>query len=281
MILKKPLITVAMPVFNAGNHLRVAVNSIINQTYKNWELIIIDDGSTDDSIKSLDNIEDHRISIIRDGKNKGLAARLNQIIDMAKGHFIARMDQDDISYPNRFSIQINYFERFNSLDLIGSKAICISEKNKPVGYLPFKASHKELTATPWRGFYLPHSTWIGKVEWFRRHRYANPAPYLCEDQELLLRTHSDSKFSAINSVLLAYRVKDKVLRSKLLKTRWSVFKAYSSYFLKNKQLFFLVLTLIALIGRIFQDLLKFNFTNTIVKVEDKNILKDICRLNDV
>ena len=95
-----------MPVFNAGNHLRVAVNSIINQTYKNWELIIIDDGSTDDSIKSLDNIEDHRISIIRDGKNKGLAARLNQIIDMAKGHFIARMDQDDISYPNRFSIQL-------------------------------------------------------------------------------------------------------------------------------------------------------------------------------
>ena len=96
-----PLITVAMPIYNAGEYLPDAVNSIIAQTYTNWELFIIDDGSTDNAINSVESINDARIKILNDGLNKGLAARLNQAIDLAKGQYFARMDQDDISMPER------------------------------------------------------------------------------------------------------------------------------------------------------------------------------------
>ena len=91
-----------MPIYNAGENLRPAVISIITQSYTNWELIIIDDGSTDKSLQSIVDLIDERFIILRGAKNKGLAVRLNEIIGMAKGKFIARMDQDDISYPDRF-----------------------------------------------------------------------------------------------------------------------------------------------------------------------------------
>ena len=97
-----PLITVGMPIYNAGEVLRPAVLSIINQSYFNWELIIIDDGSTDNSLEYIQDILDPRIKIVNDGLNKGLAARLNEIMDLGRGVYFARMDQDDISYPQKF-----------------------------------------------------------------------------------------------------------------------------------------------------------------------------------
>ncbi len=132
-----PLITVAMPVYNAGKYLRSAVMSIINQSYVHWELIIIDDGSTDNAIQSLNDIEDVRVKIIQDGLNRGLAARLNEIIDMANGDFIARMDQDDLSYPDRFELQLNLLLDHPDFDMVAGKAIRISENNQTLGYLPF------------------------------------------------------------------------------------------------------------------------------------------------
>ena len=92
-----PLLSVGMPIFNAGKHLRLAVLSIIHQTFSSWELLIFDDGSTDNALESLSDLKDPRIRIFSDGLNKGLAVRLNEAIDMARGHYFARMDQDDVS----------------------------------------------------------------------------------------------------------------------------------------------------------------------------------------
>ena len=100
------LVTVAMPVYNAGKYLRLSVLSIVKQTFTNWELLIIDDGSTDDALKDIADIKDARIRIFRDGTNKGLAARLNEAVNLAQGYYFARMDQDDVSYPERFARQI-------------------------------------------------------------------------------------------------------------------------------------------------------------------------------
>ena len=80
-----PKITVAMPVFNGGEFLRPAVLSIVKQTFSDWELLIIDDGSTDGSLETIQDIQDARIRVIKDGLNKGLAARLNEAIDLARG----------------------------------------------------------------------------------------------------------------------------------------------------------------------------------------------------
>src|SRR5262245_5135592 len=82
-----PTVTVAMPIYNAGKYLRMAVSSIIFQTFTDWELIIIDDGSTDNALASISDIVDPRVKILCDRSNRGLAARLNEAIDQARGEF--------------------------------------------------------------------------------------------------------------------------------------------------------------------------------------------------
>ena len=188
-----PLVTVAMPVFNAGSYLRLAVFSIVKQTFTDWELLIIDDGSTDNALQDIADIRDARIRIFRDGENKGLAVRLNEAIDLARGSYFARMDQDDVSYPERFARQIEALEKNSLLDMVAVRAITISCDHRLTGMLPCAATQEEISVKPWRGFYLPHPTWMGRIEWFRKYRYADPGPYFCEDQELLLRSHEQSR----------------------------------------------------------------------------------------
>ena len=215
-----PLITVAMPIYNAGKYLRPAVLSIVQQTFMDWELYIIDDGSTDDALSYIADIQDSRIKVIKDGLNKGLAARLNEVINLAKGRYFARMDQDDIAYPDRFEKQIKALVENVNLDLLATRAIKITMEDRPVGYLPHAFSHAEITSAPWRGFYMPHPTWMGRLQWFKKHHYAETAPYLCEDQELLLRAHDESNFACLPDICLAYRVRDKTSLRKLLKIRY-------------------------------------------------------------
>jgi glycosyltransferase involved in cell wall biosynthesis len=226
-----PLLTVSMPVFNAGSHLRLAVLSIINQSFKNWELIIYDDGSTDNSLESLVDIKDPRILIVNDGHNKGLAVRLNETIDMARGHYFARMDQDDVSYPDRFTKQLALLEGDHTLDVIAVSAITISESNEAMGMLPCPVSHESICAKPWQGFCFAHPTWMGKIDWFRKFRYTIPGPYFCEDQELLLRSFTESRFGGIKDVLFAYRIKEKRNLPRVIKTRWSFFSIQCRYFI--------------------------------------------------
>jgi glycosyltransferase involved in cell wall biosynthesis len=250
------LITVAMPIYNAGNYLRLAVQSILAQTYPNWELLIIDDKSTDSSLDSIADIRDPRITILRDGTNKGLAARLNQAIDMAKGQYIARMDQDDISYPERFARQIELLSRKPELDLVAVRAIRISGQNEALDFFPSPLSHDQICKRPWLGFYLPHPTWMGRVEWFRKHRYKIPQSYFCEDQELLLRSYRESTFACVDEVLFAYRVRDKVDPGKLRKTRRAVFSIQAAHFRAGHQYHYLILALAAFLSRIWIDYAK-------------------------
>ena len=247
-----PLITVAMPIYNAGEYLPDAVNSIIAQTYTNWELFIIDDGSTDNAINSVESIKDARIKILNDGLNKGLAARLNQAIDLAKGQYFARMDQDDISMPERFKMQLDALEADLSLDVVAVCALKINSKSKIVGKLPSALTHQQICAKPWRGFYMPHPTWLGRIEWFRKHRYASPAPYLCEDQELLLRSYKVSQFKCVAQALLHYRVRDKINLVKSIKTRWAVLNCQLKVF-KCKEVGFNCLAIISFALRVFED----------------------------
>lgn len=247
-----PLISVAMPIYNAGDYLLDAVNSIIAQTYTNWELFIIDDGSTDNAISNVELIKDARIKILKDGLNKGLAARLNQVIDLAKGQYFARMDQDDVSMPERFKMQLDTLEADLSLDLVAARTLTINSKNKIVGSLPFASTHQQICAKPWQGFYMPHPTWLGRVEWFRKHRYASPAPYMCEDQELLLRAYKVSQFKCHVQVLLHYRVRDKINLVKSIKTRWAVLKCQLKVF-KCNEVVFKSLAIIVFILRALRD----------------------------
>lgn len=251
---KSPLVTVAMPIYNAGKDLRLAVFSIIKQTFEDWEFIIIDDGSTDNSLQSICDINDARIIVMCDGENKGLAARLNEAIDLARGQYFARMDQDDISYPERFERQLNALRSNAELDLVATRAITIDVDNNATGLYPHSFTHDEICARPWLGFYFPHPTWLGRTEWFRKYRYAVPAPLFCEDQELLLRSYTESRFQMLDETLLAYRVRDGVNWRKLIKTRMAVLKMQWRTFIQKRQFHFAIYSFAAFSGRVFLDL---------------------------
>ena len=249
----KPLITLAMPIYNAGRYLRPAVLSILQQTFRDWELIIIDDGSTDGAIEGIYDLYDPRIKVLIDGTNKGLAARLNETIDLARGRFFARMDQDDISHPDRLAKQLTLLEQNPEIDLCAVRCVAINSENELVGILPYALTHKTLCARPWIGFYLPHPTWLGRIAWFRRNRYAVPGPYFCEDQELLLRSYSASHFACTPEILFAYRVRSKLNWSKSLRTRKTLLRLQLYRFYVEGNYAFCVPAIAAAVGRVVID----------------------------
>ena len=233
--MNKPLISIGMPIYNAGMFLRLALKSILLQTFKDWELIVLDDGSTDDAIKrNIGLLKDPRISLIQDGKNFGLANRLNQAISLARGDYFARMDQDDISYPKRLTSQILALEKQPDWDLLGTRFLTINENEIPIGMSPLITEHHEIVSAPWRGLYLAHPTWMGKKSWFAKNLYAQPGPYFCEDQELLLRTHQNSVFANLPDILFAYRLREGINWRKSSKIRATLLRIRSEFFVRNK-----------------------------------------------
>ena len=125
----KPKISVLMPVYNGDQFLDKSIKSILNQTFNNFEYIIINDGSTDDSLKIIESYKDRRMKIISYSKNMGITFALNNGLNVAKGDYIARQDQDDISCPDRFMLQIEYLEN-NDVDLVDTNFIFIDENDK-------------------------------------------------------------------------------------------------------------------------------------------------------
>lgn len=122
-------ISVLMGLYNCAETLEQSVNSIINQTYQNWELILCDDGSTDNTYnvaKSLTDIDD-RIILIKNDSNKGLNITLNNCLSYASGEYIARMDGDDDCFPERFQKQIDFLESQNEFDIVSSPMIFFDE----------------------------------------------------------------------------------------------------------------------------------------------------------
>lgn len=110
-----------MPVYNAEDYLEISISSILNQTYKNFEFLIIDDGSTDNSLNIIKKYAsvDERIRFVS-RENKGLSKTLNELVEMSKGEFLARMDADDFSYPDRFEKQLNYMNNHPDIVVVGA-----------------------------------------------------------------------------------------------------------------------------------------------------------------
>ena len=228
--LTHPLVSIILPAYNAGLKLSTSVNSIINQSISDWELIILDDGSSDNSLEYIKSLNDPRILIYQDGLNRGLAYRLNQGILLAKAAFIARMDADDISFPYRLELQLNCLLKNSEIDLVSSRALVFNNSDLSIiGLLPYKETHEDITSSLWKTIPMPHPTWMGRAEWFKKFKYKFPEIVRAEDQELLLRTYRQSKFYCIPLVLLDYRQhpfnfnKTWVARKSLIKVQMTTF----------------------------------------------------------
>ena len=128
----KPEISVIMSVYNDEKYIAKAIDSILTQSFSNFELIICDDYSTDRSSNIIEKYvkQDNRIVFFKNEKNLGLATSLNRCIERAKGKYIARMDSDDISLPNRFEVEYNYLEDNSDIVVVGCKCQCIDENDE-------------------------------------------------------------------------------------------------------------------------------------------------------
>lgn len=125
---QESLISVVMPVYNGEKYLREAIESILNQTYQNFEFLIINDGSTDASEEIIRSFSDSRIVYLQNDKNRGLVYTLNYGINVAKGEYIARMDADDISEPTRFERQLEVFLNDQEIGICGTWAKIIGSE---------------------------------------------------------------------------------------------------------------------------------------------------------
>lgn len=149
----KPLISVIMPVYNPGVFLVDAIESILNQTYKNFEFIIVDDASTDNSWKIIKSYAktDKRIKCFRNPINLGVSLTSNIAISKAKGKFIARMDSDDVSAPTRFQKQVKFLLKHPKTIIVGGQCTIIDESGQTIGYKTFPLS--------------PHSALLDMLFW--------------------------------------------------------------------------------------------------------------------
>lgn len=130
MTTAKPRISVIMSVYNGERYLREAIDSILNQTFKDFEFIIVDDGSTDNSLSIIQSYRDKRLKLIKNEKNIGLTKSLNNALKTAGGEFIARQDADDISLPDRLEEQIRFLVQHPDVALLGTGVFAINEEGK-------------------------------------------------------------------------------------------------------------------------------------------------------
>jgi len=129
-----PKVTVLMSVYNGERYLNEAVDSILSQTFTDFEFLIIDDASTDRTPEILRSYDDPRIRVVTNEENLGLTKSLNKGLALAKGEYIARMDADDISLPERFEKQIKFLENHPNVALVGTSCQVIDHQNKALGY---------------------------------------------------------------------------------------------------------------------------------------------------
>ena len=216
-----PTISIAMPFLNGARTLGRAIRSILQQSFEDFELLLCDDGSNDNSADVVRSFKDPRVIFWSDGNRRRLAARLNECIDRARGQYLARMDADDIAFPHRLQVQLRTLTQHPEIDLCGGPALVFGENGAPLWQFTPPAAHEGIVAHPARGFPLWHPTWMGKAEWFRKWRYEETA-LLAQDQELLLRSYRQSRFANVTETVLGYR-QERVSLKKLAryKVLWS------------------------------------------------------------
>ncbi len=207
MSVKEPLISVVMSVYNVENYLSEAIESILNQTYKNFEFIIINDGSTDKSLKIIKNYqkEDNRIVIIS-RENKGLPYSLNEGIRKAKGKYIVRMDADDISLPTRLEKQVKFMENNPDIGISGSDIIEFGENVETSIRKLLKKNEGIKSELLFSSTFAHPSVIMNKKMIFKYNLFYDGNFLHAQDFELWTRMAKVTKMANISKPLLKYRI---------------------------------------------------------------------------
>lgn len=214
-------VTIAIPFYNAEPYLKLAITSVLNQSFQDFELILIDDGSTDNSLEIARRFENDKVIVLSDSKNKGLPTRLNEIVDLANGDYIARMDADDFISKDRLQKQYDFLEKNTDVDIVSTGVCSIDNNNKVIAYrLPRKV--KSLNFNIHDGINgatdIAHATIMARKSWCCRNRY-NESARLMEDYQLWIEAiaNKDLNVGFINEPLYFYREESSINYKKLIK----------------------------------------------------------------
>lgn len=198
----RPVLSVLLPVYNAELFIAKSIKSILNQTYSNFELLIVDDCSTDATLTIINGFQDSRIKLFEKTKNTGYTESLNWGIDLAQGTFIARMDADDVSLPTRFEKQIEFLKKNKNISICGTGAY-IDGGNFEFNY---PQEHEQILINLLFGSSLIHPSIMGRRAIFKEYKYdvqKEPA----EDYDLFTRLVAGGKHIAnLKEKLLIYRI---------------------------------------------------------------------------
>lgn len=200
-----PEITVFMTAYNASQYIATAIKSILNQTFYDFEFIIIDDGSIDETFNIASSFSDKRIRIIKNETNKGLLFSRNIALTEAKGRYLAILDSDDIALINRLEIQYHEFQNRPQLALLGTPAIVINNNDEETGEHISVVFNKEQISTEL--FFcntFVHSSIMLKTEIFKK--VDGYQLQLAEDYDLWVRIAMNNEVDNLNFPLVKYRV---------------------------------------------------------------------------
>lgn len=197
-----PKVTIGIAFRNPGKYFDLALKSVFSQTFSDWELILVDDGSSDDSLSLARSVKDPRVRVYSDGLTKRLNARLNELVSLARAPYFFRMDADDVMHPERLQRQYTELARCDSDTVAGTGAYSIDADSNIVGM--------RHTARKFSGFAVHqsfiHPTVAAATEWFRRNPYSESFVFhRSQDAELWCRTASHSNFLSLPDPLLYYR----------------------------------------------------------------------------
>jgi len=233
---KEPFISVVMSCHNSKKRLKTSIESILDQTYKNFEFIIIDDGSTDDTLDIIRgySASDRRIKII-EKPNTGLADSLNEGIKIAKGGWIARMDADDVSFVDRFEKQIEFIKKNPEIDVLGTGAVLISPNNEIQNSILLSERHEQITKDIFKRTIIFHSSVIMKKAFFEKVGGYDTNLLRSQDFDLWLKgIKLGHKYHNLQCVLLKYYtnnykrmlkdVKDKFISALIITFRYRYFR---------------------------------------------------------
>ena len=228
-------ISIGIPFYNAETTLLDAVRSVFAQTHKDWELILVDDGSTDRSLKIAQSINDPRVSVYSDGENRRLGARLNQIVDIAKYDFIARMDADDLMSPNRIQKLFDLLKQNEEYDLVSCGTYSITYDNLLNGYRGEVEQNYTFDGLISKSQTFLHAGLVARKDWFQRHLY-DESLKVGEDNELWLRAAKVNDFNAmsIEEPLYMYKEEGNVTMDKLL-TAYKIERSHYAKLIDSKR----------------------------------------------
>ena len=205
----KPKVTVLMPVYNTAGFLKEAIESILTQTYRDFELIIINDGSTDDSQRVIESFNDPRIKVIRNEQNIGIIKSRNKGLLLAQGDFIANMDSDDVSQPTRFEKQVKFLEQHQEVAIVATRLSLVDKEGKIQGNWPDDVNCTTIEAIKRS---LPKVNCIGQPTVMMRADVVKPITYnenflFNEDWGLWLTLLAEGHVIAkLDEALLNYRI---------------------------------------------------------------------------